>query len=431
MKTLFFAMGFISAAAFAVPVEDGETTIEQDPLSCLVTISYGIKDEPAIVTVDIQTNGPSGYVSIDQRCLTNVTGDVNARIGVGQGKRIYWQPPAEDVVGRFRAKNARAVVTLHATNSPPDYLVLDLSQETAAGAASCRFYPNADQIPLGVTDRLYKSRYYVLRRIHAAGRPWPMGARSKEPNISGNEIRHWVALPEDYYLGVYEVTQGHMNAIGLGWPVSQICDTGAANAEYCPAAGKPGATDGITYMNVRGCDNWPSASDHSLTTDWGYLQHFRNRVGTSLLLDIPTDAQWEYAARADAYSTSYAHGMNTAEGLGEYAWYADSVPAGTAVQEVGTRQPNAWGLYDMFGNVSEWCLDNFQYNCGLDRADYDEVDFVGPPVSYSGTDYKVVRGGSHADPAQNLRSAYRLNVYKGAGADTVGYRLSLPVVFPY
>lgn len=432
MRTTFLMALFVSAAAFAVPLQDGETTMVQDPLSCMVTITYGFRNEPAIVTVDVQTNGPAGYASIDSMCLTNLTGDVNKLVAAGVNKTIRWQP-ADTLPGRFRSANARAVVTLHATNSPPDYIVLDLSSETAVGSPSCRFYPNAEQIPLGVTNRIYKTRYYVMRRIHAAGRPWPMGARAKEPNNTGNEIRHWVALPEDYYLGIYEVTQGHMRNVGLASAVTAQCDTSVANADYCPAAGVPNSVSkGITYTNIRGGNNWPASTDHSLPQSWAYLQYFRNRVGVKLLLDLPTDAQWEYAARAGAYATAYAHGKNTTEDLGDYAWYAGSIPNGTTIQEVGTRLPNGFGLYDMFGNVGEWCLDNFLYNFGIDKADYDEVGFAGPSQDYqNGTDIKVVRGGSYADAASSLRSAYRLNKSKGSVTATIGYRMAMPIVFPY
>ena len=428
-KISLFAV-LLSTTVFAAPVQDGETTIVQDDQTSLVTITYGFKNEPAIVTVDVQTNGPSGYASVDQTWLTNVVGDVNRKIAAGKNKTITWQPFAT-VPGRFRAKDARAVVTLHATNSPPDYIVLDLSDKTSAGEASVRFFPNAGQIPLGVTDRIYKTRYYVMRRIHAAGVVWPMGAAVRDSERTGNEIRHSVALPEDYYLGIYEVTQGHMRNVGLASAVNAQCNTGVANADYCPAAGVD-SSKGITHTNIRGGNNWPAAKDHSYANAWAYLQYFRNRCGAKFLFDIPTDAQWEYAARAGAYATSYAHGKNSSDGIGDYAWYAGNVPQGTTIQEVGTRLPNAWGLYDMFGNAAEWCLDNFLYNCGMNLADYDDVDFAGPAKDYqTGTDYKVVRGGSYADEATCLRSAYRLNKTRGTMSPTLGFRLFIQAVYPY
>ena len=428
-KSILFSGALLALSLYAAPELDGVVTFVQNDASD-VTITYGIKNEPAIVTVDIQTNSPSGYLSIDPTWLTNVTGDVNAKVAIGTEKKIYWKP-ADTLPGRFRAKDVRAVVTLHATNSPPDYIVLDLSNQTAAGNESMRFYPNAEQIPLGVTNRIYKTRYYVMRRIHAAGIPWPMGAASGDAEKTGDEIRHWVALPEDYYLGIFEVTQGHMRAAGpdLVSAVEKQCNTTVANADCCPAAG----ANGITYNNIRASRSiWPTKKDHSLGADWAYLQHFRKSVGDKWLVDIPTDAQWEYAARAGVYATPYSHGGKSSDGFGAYAWFKDSIPADTTIQEVGTRLPNKWGLYDMFGNVCEWCLDNFWYNCGLHLDGYDAVDFSGPALDYDGNpDKKVVRGGSYDDDATKMRSSYRAYIVCNSATPIVGYRLCMQAVCPY
>ena len=428
-KSLLLVAMSVGVVSFAAPVHDGAAVIVQDDASN-VTITYGIKDEPAIVTVDVQTNSPVGWLSIDQTWLTNVTGDVNKKVDVGTDKKIFWKP-ADTIPGRFRVKDVRAVVTLHATNAPPDYVVLDLSDETAAGQDSARFYPNAEQIPFGVTNRIYKTRFYVMRRIHAAGKPWPMGASPKDTEKTGNEIRHLVALPNDYYIGIYEVTQGHMKAVGLGDAVNAQCNTGVENADFCPAAGY-GASKGITYTNIRGGNNWPEAKDHSFVNTWAYLQYFRKSIGELCLIDIPTDAQWEYAALAGEYSAIYSHGKNSSDGFGAYAWCKSTVPQGTTIQEVGTRLSNKWGLYDMFGNVCEWCLDNFRYDCGMSIVGYDAVDFVGPVSDYNnGTERKVVRGGSYDDGIDKMRSSYRSHVGRSGITPIVGYRLVMQSVYPY
>jgi formylglycine-generating enzyme required for sulfatase activity len=420
-----------SLAAFAAPELAGDVVFEQDASSA-VTVTYAIKaGESAIVTFDIQTNGPNGYASIDQCFLTNATGDVNKKIAPGAGKKILWNPSAT-IPGRFRSKDVRAVVTLHPTNSPPDYMVVDFSTATASGADSFRFYPNAGQIPFGVGDRIYKSRYYVMRRIHAAGRPWPMGSTAKETNLV-SEVRHYVTLPEDYYIGIYEITQGHMRTGVTAASVNDYCDTSVANADYCPAAGKKSG-NGILYHNIRADNNWPTRTDHVFAQSWGYAQYIRNKVGIKFLLDLPTEAQWEYAARAGAYASAFAHGSDSAADLGEYAWYSGNVPEGSSIQEVGTRKPNAWGLYDMFGNVAEWCLDNYRDDYGMGLSSYDSLNFVGPVSDYQqDVKYKVVRGGSYADDEGKLRSAWRTKAARASIADipTIGYRLAAGVVYPY
>ncbi len=111
---------------------------------------------------------------------------------------------------------------------------------------------------------------------------------------------------------------------------------------------------------------------------------------------LPTEAEWEYAARAGS-SGPYFFGSDP-DSLGAYAWYAEN--SGGRYQEVGQKKPNPWGLYDMLGNVAEWTLD------GYDPAGYDPAMGAYSPAQseYPG----VLRGGSFKFPAEALRSAARL-----------------------
>ncbi|MEO8414360.1 MAG: formylglycine-generating enzyme family protein [Ginsengibacter sp.] len=122
---------------------------------------------------------------------------------------------------------------------------------------------------------------------------------------------------------------------------------------------------------------------------------------TGLFYRLPTEAEWEYACRAGS-STSYSFGNDTAK-LGDYAWYIANSKGKT--QPVGQKKPNAWGLYDMHGNVMEWTIDQYipdfyeQFNNKV--AD----NPVATPVKlYPNT----VRGGSFGDSAPDLRSAKRI-----------------------
>jgi formylglycine-generating enzyme required for sulfatase activity len=114
---------------------------------------------------------------------------------------------------------------------------------------------------------------------------------------------------------------------------------------------------------------------------------------------LPTEAEWEYACRAGT-NTTYYFG-NDAKQLKEYAWYADN--SNKKYQKTGQKKPNAWGLYDMLGNVSEWTLDQF-------RTDYFTAigDSAVNPVMMPTTTYpRSVRGGSYMDNAGDLRCATR------------------------
>ena len=116
---------------------------------------------------------------------------------------------------------------------------------------------------------------------------------------------------------------------------------------------------------------------------------------------LPTEAEWEYACRAGT-TTAYSFGDDPAQ-LDEYAWYFDN--ANETYQKVGQKKPNPWGLYDMHGNVAEWCLDQYVPDF------YSRFDAKTPavfPIAVPKSLYpRVVRGGSWDDDPDLLRSASR------------------------
>ncbi|MEZ6126298.1 MAG: SUMF1/EgtB/PvdO family nonheme iron enzyme [Planctomycetaceae bacterium] len=124
---------------------------------------------------------------------------------------------------------------------------------------------------------------------------------------------------------------------------------------------------------------------------------------------LPTEAEWEYACRAGA-STAYFFGDDPSE-LGDYAWFADNTEEG-GQRPVAQKKPNAWGLFDMLGNVAEWTLD------GLEKypADKAVTDAARDWVRTEELDPRVVRGGSWEFPAEQCRCAARL------GSDSKAWR---------
>ena len=125
---------------------------------------------------------------------------------------------------------------------------------------------------------------------------------------------------------------------------------------------------------------------------WNDVKDFlqaANMKNPSLDLKLPTEAQWEYAARAGSNDTRYGT-------LDEIAWYKGNSDSQTC--EVGLKRPNAWGLHDMLGNVWEWCHDWY--------GAYDSAHSVDPVVSVKSTS-RVVRGGSWRNSADSIRVTYR------------------------
>ncbi len=119
---------------------------------------------------------------------------------------------------------------------------------------------------------------------------------------------------------------------------------------------------------------------------------------TGIFYRLPTEAEWEYACRAGS-ETAYPFG-NDAQSLREYGYFKDN--SGSKFHHVAQLKANAWGLYDMLGNLSEWTIDQY------DPAYYGKIAGKNP-LTVAGSKYpKTVRGGSYLDEAKELRCANRL-----------------------
>ncbi len=240
-----------------------------------------------------------------------------------------------------------------------------------------------DSVPEGGWTDEYKTTKLVLRKIKAGKMP--------RTDID-------ITLTKDYYIGVFEVTQKQWELV-MG-----------SNPSYWDNDTLP--VEEVSYDDVRGTgkgSQWPASNSVDATSFMGKL-----RAKTGIDFDLPTEAQWEYACRAGSSGDwgLLADGtMGTLSAMGW--WWNDS---SDKTHTVGIKTPNAWGLYDMHGNVYEWCLDWYS------DSGYSGTDPVG---ATSGSD-RVYRGGYFYDNNFYCRSSTRQSRPPDGGYDCDGLRVAAP-----
>lgn len=405
MKPHTFALALVTAnlAMASAPVVSN-VHMTQDMASRTVTITYDLSEEMGIVTPDIRTNG----VSIGDANLSHFAGDVHRIVEVGS-HRFTWQPDKSWPGHKIADASVSVELTAWATNAPPDYMVIDLVVPTDP----IRFYTSEARLPGGaVTSLVYKTDKLVMRKIPASHVSWRKGSPSDEIGRTvANETPYTVTLTNDYYMSVYPVTQRQQKIFS-----SAIAIKPSKNAGDCYPL------DNVSYNAIRGSSvDWP-ADGHSVAEN-SILDYLRRYTGNRVRFDLPTEAQWEFACRAGTGTALY-NGKNltsesTAAELDDIARYGNNGGSTLGTAEVGSFKPNGFGLYDMLGNVLEWCLDWFEASA----QDYDPE--FGPDSSTAGK--RITRGGGYHLSAKWNRSACRNSGAPG-NAGGCSLRLCAPAV---
>ena len=184
-----------------------------------------------------------------------------------------------------------------------------------------------------------------------------MGSPKSEEGRIPNETSHKVTITKGFYLGIYTVTQEQWECVMGNNPSSKT----------------KGAKLPVTDVSWKDC--------------WGFIKKLNAKTGD--VYRLPSEAEWEYACRA---------GTATAYSYGDYMTMNDANFDGESIEAVGSYKPNAFGIYDMHGNVWEWCEDWY--------GDYPDGAVMDPRYPVTG-EYRVLRGGSFGVNVSAARSSYR------------------------
>jgi formylglycine-generating enzyme required for sulfatase activity len=288
----------------------------------------------------------------------------------------------------------------------------------------------------------------IVEMVLVKAGTYTMGSPASEPYREADEFQFKVTVSDDFYLGKYEVTQAQWYKVmektmeeqqalqttvqtnfgrGDDYPIYHVnwyeilvfCNTLSEMEGLTPAYAIDGDTDVFWWGAL------PTSNNGALQALWNTVEIVAGSNGYRL----PTEFQWEYACRAG--TTTPWHSAATEDDetnpVTDYAWIQQNTgksgEPNYATQPVGTRKPNAWGLYDMHGNVKEWCWDRYgTYPTALTD-----------PFGVWSTGYnRVIRGGTWNASARYTRSAYRgdgktTTAYGYSRSQTVGFRLARPV----
>ena len=423
---------FAASVAVAAP-QVSDVAMLQPIGSRMVTITYRLS-EPAIVTLEVFTNAvpnaATGWTSIGGEAVCTAQGAVWRKVtdadAVNGTYTITWRPDLswkDDEGNGLNAKAgcAKARVTAWALDNPPDYMVVDIS--TDAQPDTQRYYPAVDFLPGAepgqhgaiTNNHIYKTSMLVMRKIPAQGVTWTAGSLASETSrhqYGRENIRH-VTFTNNYYMAVFETTQAQWDLIQTERQSPSYFNN-TAWRDYRPV-------EQVCYNEIRMAANNKDADPNA--EEWPERPYAGSFLGllsdkTGIDFDLPTEAQWEFAARAghgspywgDGTAIKNSHNDSNLNLLGRYALNGGWVDSGTSASGasapaancdtsrgtawVGSYKPNSWGLYDMHGNVFEWSIDWFR-NVLTTENGY-VADPYGTPIAYEYRNYdqRAIRGGS-------------------------------------
>ena len=364
------------------------------------TATISVKTDAGIRTVSVTQNGASEQVSLSVSDM---------EFAAGSGSKIFriksntaWAVSSNKnwcSVSQTSGSGDGSVTVSVDENTSPSSRTATITVESATITRRLAVTQNGATpvTPPSSQDRSFTVGGVTFKMIAVEGGTFTMGATSEQGSdaVSDEKPTHSVTL-SSYSIGETEVTQALWQAV----------------------MGQNPTSDGSQWSSTYGLGgNYPA-----YYVSWNDCQDFIRRLNalTGENFRLPTEAEWEYAARGGNKSRGYKYaGSNT---LGNVAWYWDNIPsqssgsAGYGTQVVATKSPNELGLYDMSGNVWEWCQDWY--------GSYSSGSQTNPTGPGSG-DYRVYRGGSWYSLARDCRVSHRYSDAPSYRYSNIGLRLAL------
>ena len=377
----------LAVAAFADVAVSNVVVQQRWPWNGKVDIDYEVFSDSPDDSVFVY---PLGFendrnIAIAPRTLTGEGVEpamVGARVKPGK-HRMTWEMDKDEPT----LHSSAFTITMHAVKGGM-YLVVDLS-----GGPNAENYPiRYSDVPPDITDDACRTTNLWLRLClpgtFMMGSPTDEQFRERRGASYGQETLHQVTLTKPFYVGVFEFTQRQYNLV-----------VGSNPSTY---KGDCRPVENLNYDTLRGSVAGSAFPVHTQVDPNSFFGILRAKTG--VLFDLPTEAQWEYACRAGTSSM-----LNCGTGKYDYNvekacrcfWNLNDGIGGYngAHTTVGSYMANAWGLYDMHGNVSEWCLDWWSQDLGMAS--------VKDPVGASTGKYRITRGGNFYDHIVNCEMGCR------------------------
>jgi formylglycine-generating enzyme required for sulfatase activity len=246
----------------------------------------------------------------------------------------------------------------------------------------------------------------VLKMVELSDGEFLMGASNSDSKADENEKPQHQVKIKAFAIGSHPITQSQYTVV-MGNSLSYL-DSEDMNREF-----------DYMYMGFEYRGNWPVNF-----VSWHNAQKFCQKLSqiTGKQYRLPSEAEWEYACRAGT-TKRYYFGDNENE-LEKYAWFSgnsyDESVGSAVIHQVGTKSPNPWGLYDMHGNVWEWCEDSWHEN-------YRGAPDNGTPCLEEGENSRVLRGGGDSSDFRSCRSSSRIALppHFGNTGFPVGFRVAV------